>query len=184
MSNFRWTKFRNEIPNIRISKLSWNRTHSPLSTLPCWGDLFFGIYKYAWVSEDPYRGIWICNACLRINRPSLILRISVSSSYLFYHFVPCAGVSLLNYCSLNVSLLIRHIPCLFTIALLDVRPNILFLYSWNLLLFIKCCLSLTYSVTVRCIMNNTIIRMFWVKKYFDYSDQDYSRGWLYEKLLV
>lgn len=108
-------------------------------------DLFFGIY--AWVSEGVYRGIWICNACLRINRPSLILRISVSSSYLFYHFVPCAGVSLLNYCSLNISLLIRrHIPCLFTIALLDVRPNILFLYSWNLLLFIKVCLSLTYSV--------------------------------------
>ena len=62
------------------------------------GWLLLGIYS--WVSEAVYRDIWVCNACLHFNRRSCVLRISVSSSHFFCHFVSCVAVSLSNYCSL------------------------------------------------------------------------------------
>ena len=87
---------------------------------------------YYWVSEAVYRGIWIFNACLQINRRPCVLRISVISTHFFCHFVSCAAFSLLNCCSLNIYLCIRLIPCLFTIALRNVRPNIIILLVFNL----------------------------------------------------
>ena len=59
---------------------------------------------YSWVPEAVYCGIWIFNACLHINWRSWVLRISVSSSHFFCHFVSCAAVSMLNYCSLYIYL--------------------------------------------------------------------------------
>ena len=47
-SNFLWTKFRNEVPNICICKLSWNKTHSPLSTSHCWVTSFGHIFLSFW----------------------------------------------------------------------------------------------------------------------------------------
>jgi hypothetical protein len=134
-SNFLWTKFRNEVPNIYICKLLWNRTRSRLSTSPCYMTSFGHIFLSFW-SGIPWNLDFQCLSAHEQTFMSFENSIEFFALLLSLRSLCCSCFVLLfpNYFSFNLS----H-TVLVRIKFSNVRPNTLLLYSRRLLIFIKFC---------------------------------------------